>query len=206
MFSTARSLISSEPWPAPLRLVYVGDLSHRSGVIELLVATAMWAEQNPEHSVELNWIGAGELEGAMQKQPLPQTVLQRFLGELDQPSRLEVYAQCGIIAMPSRLTKIPGLVQEALAAGLLVMGNRRNPAVRKWVHHQLNGWLFDPAQDGATFETLRTIMSRTPEGLASKPVNSRDSYPGQKAAAVLADLNSAAYFPAHPAVSGGQVG
>ncbi|HYZ64335.1 MAG TPA: glycosyltransferase, partial [Acetobacteraceae bacterium] len=126
------------------RLVFAGDLSPQSGAADLFMSVAHWTEQNPGRSVEIWWIGEGDLAGILQAQPLPATMKQRFLGALG-PSEMEsAFDACGVLAVPSLADGGQPPIREAIAAGLPVLGSRRNRLVRQLVHEGINGWLFDP--------------------------------------------------------------
>lgn len=128
------------------RLVYAGELSPHSGAADLLVCVAAWAEQNPGKPVEIWWIGEGDLAGVLGAQPLPDTVSQRFLGRLDPLGTAAAFGQCGLLVVPSLTDGRRAPVAQALAAGLPVLGSRREREVRRHVREGVNGWVFDPLQ------------------------------------------------------------
>ena len=54
-----------------------------------------------------------------------------------------IFAQCGLLAVPSLVDDRRAAVAEGLAAGLPIIGSRRDRNVRRWVRDDVNGWLFD---------------------------------------------------------------
>ena len=130
----------------PRRLVHVGDLSPQSGAADILISLAIWAERHPRQLAEIWWVGEGDLAGVFAAQPVPDNVSQRFLGQLDPPGMAGVFAQCGLLVVPSVRDDGHAPVADALAAGLPVLGCRRNRRVSRLVCQGINGWLFDPAQ------------------------------------------------------------
>lgn len=151
--------------PDAHRLVYAGDLSPQSGAADLLISVAAWAEQHPDRPVEIWWIGEGDLAGVLGAQPLPPTVSQRFLGRLDALGTAAAFAQCGLLAVPSLADDRNAPVPEALAAGLPVVGSRRNRRVRQLVREDVNGWLFDPLQPTDMFGALSRALNSPAERL-----------------------------------------
>jgi hypothetical protein len=45
------------------RIVYVGDLSPRSGIADFLSCAIAWAERHPDIDLEICWLGQGDLLG-----------------------------------------------------------------------------------------------------------------------------------------------
>jgi hypothetical protein len=165
MLSNIKPLPQCRPWPASHRMVHVGDLSERSGAIDFLITASVWAENHPEQLLEIWWLGDGDFISALADQPLPKTVSQAFLGPLDQSDRAQVFAECGLLVVPSRGLKERSIVREALASGLLVLGNRRNATVRKLVGDAVDGWLFDPVKHNSMLAALSNAMTQTVDGL-----------------------------------------
>lgn len=155
----------TRPQPPAHRMIHVGELSPSSGAADLLISIAIWAEQHPERPVEIWWAGDGDLAGVLAAQPLPGTVSQRFLGHLDPPGMIRAFRQCGLLVVPSHAEDRQAPVAEALAAGLLVLGSRRNARVRQVVRHAVNGWRFDPAQPGEMFEVVSCALAVPAEQL-----------------------------------------
>lgn len=141
------------------RLVYVGDLSPRSGAADFLICLAAWAERNPDRLAEIWWIGEGDLAGVLEAQPLPDNVSQRFLGRLDLRGMAATFAQCGLLAVPSLGNERASPILEALAAGLPVLGSRRNCKVRQFVQEDVTGWTFDPLRPEDVAQALDRAFS-----------------------------------------------
>lgn len=141
------------------RVIYAGDLSPQSGVADLLISVASWAEQHPGQPVEIWWAGDGDLAGVLGAQPLPDNVSQRFLGGLDPAGMARAFGQCGLLVVPSMGDEGRAPVAEGLAAGLPVLGSRRNRRVRQLVREEVNGWLFDPSQPADMFEALSRALA-----------------------------------------------
>lgn len=151
--------------PSAHRLIFAGNLTPQSGAADLLIALAVWAEQNPERPVEIWWAGDGDLAGVLGAQPLPGTISQRFLGRLDPPGLAAAFGECGLLVVPSLTNARRAPVLEALAAGLPVLGSRLNRRARQLVRDGANGWLFDPLQPGDIVRALGRALSMSAEQL-----------------------------------------
>jgi glycosyltransferase involved in cell wall biosynthesis len=126
------------------RMIHVGALTPAAGVADFQSVVAAWAEEHRDRPVEIWWAGEGSLRGVLQAQPLPDHMTQRFLGPLDTNARAAAFAQCGLLVLPSLHSDWGQVVQEALAAGLPVLGSRRNHDVVQLVQNGVTGWRFDP--------------------------------------------------------------
>ena len=151
--------------PQAHRLIYAGDLSPEYGAADLSIALSKWAEQNPEKSVEIWWVGEGDLAGVLAAQPLPRNVSQRFIGRPEALGMASAFAQCGLLVVPSLTDDKQSPVLEALAAGLPVLGSRHNRLVRQLVQDGVNGWLFDPLQPADMLRVLSSALNSPVEQL-----------------------------------------
>ena len=141
------------------RIVHVGPLSPQSGAADLLIDVAAWAERHSSRVAEIWWVGEGDLRGVLAAQPLPANMSQRFLGALPHERLVGVFAQCGLLALP---TLVRGgraeWVPEALAAGLPVLGSAQCRGVRALVQDGETGWIFDPILPGSLQEALERAL------------------------------------------------
>ena len=147
------------------RVAYAGELSPQSGAADLLISVASWAEQHPDRTAEIWWIGEGDLAGVLGAQPLPDNVSQRFLGCLEPAGMAWAFGQCSVLIVPSLVDDRRAPVAEGLAAGLPVLGSRRNRRVRQLVRDDVNGWLFDPVQPGDMSQALGRALGTSAEQL-----------------------------------------
>lgn len=127
--------------PALDHILYVGPLSPESGAADLLIALAQRAEQHPGRSIELTWAGVGDLAGVFEAQPLPDLLIQRFVGVLDRTAMAVAFARASLLVVPLIDSGAP--VLEALAAGLIVIGGRRVPAMGPILGSNGPGWGYD---------------------------------------------------------------
>ena len=152
----------SRPAAIAHRMICEGPLTPAAGVADFQSAVASWAEDNPDHAVEVWWAGEGSLRGVMEAQPLPDNVSQRFLGVLEAPARVAAFAQCGLLVLPSLHGDWGHAVPEAQAAGLPVLGSQRSHDVVHQVQDGLTGWRFDPFSPDSVYACLDQAL-RTPD-------------------------------------------
>jgi glycosyltransferase involved in cell wall biosynthesis len=142
---------------AAFRFLYAGDLSPESGAADLLICLAAWAEQHPARVTEIWWAAQGDLSGVLQAQPLPDNLIQRFLGDLDRQALADCCARCGILVLPP-LAPTCALVAEALAAGLVVLAGNRSNLIRRLSCEGLGCWSFDAMRPDMMLNTLAQLL------------------------------------------------
>ena len=133
----------------PPRLLYVGLLTPRKGVLDLLAASRLLHERGVQHEL---WLVGGtpdegaEAEGRV-REALGGAGLEhvRVLGELPPDDLPAVYAQADLLCLPSWWEAMPLSVLEAMAAGLPVVASDVGDVARV-VEHDRTG-LVVPARD-----------------------------------------------------------
>jgi glycosyltransferase involved in cell wall biosynthesis len=151
--------------PDAHRIVYVGDLSPRSGVAEFLTCAIGWAEQNAGTSVEIIWLGTGDLQGVLHAQVVPPNLTQSF-SEIPAAGELAaIFRRCGLLAVPSLANVRSPHIADAMAAGLPVVGSVRSAQVRGLVAHEESGWLFDPLRGDEMGVALNAALTTPPAKL-----------------------------------------
>lgn len=136
--------IPTRPPDSAHRLLHVGQLIERKGVMPFLQAMSRYATANPARRVEIWFAGEGPLSRAVATASVPANLSIRLLGNIPYGELREIYGQCGIHAFPTLSDEWGMVVNEAMAAGLPVLGSIHAQAVKELVHDGLTGWLFDP--------------------------------------------------------------
>ena len=141
------------------RLLFVGQLMERKGLGPFLLALDRWAQLNPKREIELWILGEGPSRGELETVPLANNVLVKFLGSKPNSEVPKVFEQCGILVFPTLSDEWGLVVNEAMAAGLPVLGSRYSEAVEEMVEPGVTGWKFrtDHADemDGAIDQAMR---------------------------------------------------
>jgi hypothetical protein len=127
------------------RMLYVGQLVPRKGVLEFVESLLRWLESHPEAVAELTIVGDGELRAGLEAlQGSSPRLTLRFVGSVDYRELPALYASHGILVLPTLADEWGIVVNEALASGLPVLGSLHAQAVQELVEANVSGWLFDP--------------------------------------------------------------
>jgi hypothetical protein len=139
---------------AARRLLIVGSGEPRKGLRPFLEKLGRWVATDPDRRVEV-WI-AGATETAVGHLPLalPEDLTVRWLGQIAYDELPGVYADAGILAFPTLADEWGLVVNEALAAGLPVLGSRYSQAVEELIEDGATGWTFRPDHPDECFDAL----------------------------------------------------
>jgi glycosyltransferase involved in cell wall biosynthesis len=155
------------------RLIYCGRLIGLKGVQEFQNELAAWATRHPEQTVDMLWVGDGELRGALQSAPVPANLRQHFVGNVAYDSLPEVYRTSGALVLPSLIDEWGLVVNEAMASGLPVLGSIYSQAVEELVVNDRTGWQFDPLQPATISHALDCFFDTPDEALLTMQVAAR---------------------------------
>lgn len=144
------------------RLLYIGQLTPRKGLIPFLKLFSEWLRRRPAETYEFWIAGEGPLRGDLQQMPLPPQLQVRFLGSIPYGKLPEAYAQGGVFVFPTLADEWGVVVNEALAAGLPVLGSRYSQAVEEVVEDGVNGWTFRPDHEDEVFSALDRMHQAAP--------------------------------------------
>jgi hypothetical protein len=154
-------------------LLFVGQLIERKGLEPFLRALAQWGSEHPELNYEMWFVGDGPLRKSLEKFPTPPNVALRFFGNVPYHETRAFYAGAGIFVLPT-LSDTWGLaINEALAAGLPVLGSKYSQAVEELVTDGRNGWTFHADRPGEIREALAKCMTSPLSTLSEMSGNSR---------------------------------
>jgi hypothetical protein len=147
------------------RLLYVGQLVPRKGVDLLLGALARWGAAHPGEHAELIVAGDGEQRAALEALALPPNVAVSFLGNQDYARLKAVYAGAGILVFPTLADEWGLVVNEAMAAGLPVIGSLYGQSVEELVTDGETGWTFRPDRPDEFDAALGRALATPPAEL-----------------------------------------
>ena len=110
-----------EPPHDPPRVLYVGLLTPRKGVLDLIEASRLFADQGVRH--ELRLLGGTPDEGPAAAVPVLEAAdgTARLLGTRAPEEMPQAYAEADVFCLPSWWEAMPLSVLEAMAAGLPVV-------------------------------------------------------------------------------------
>jgi glycosyltransferase involved in cell wall biosynthesis/SAM-dependent methyltransferase len=142
------------PAEARLRLLYVGQLIERKGLIPFFDTLREWALLHEDRTVSLWIAGTGHLRDQFEGWTFPPNVNVRFLGAIAYSDLPGVFAQSGLLIFPTLADEWGMVVNEAMAAGLPVLGSLYSQAVEELVRDDQNGWCFRPDSPSEMYSAL----------------------------------------------------
>ncbi len=165
--------LSKEPHQVH-RLLSVGQLVERKGLLPFMTTLGNWGKNNPEKHLECWIAGSGTLQETLVAQPLPENVKVKFLGNIEYQKLPEVYAEAGIFIFPTLADEWGVVANEAMAAGLPVLGSLYSQSVEELVEDGVTGWVFRPDNPDEIYSALEKAVGTTEEDLAKMRGMARD--------------------------------
>lgn len=156
-----------------IRLVSVGSLIQRKGLVPFLERLADWCRAHPARQVQWRLIGDGPERAALEKAALPDNLTLDCLGNCPYEAVPALLAEGDLFAFPTLADEWGLVVNEAMAAGLPVLASRNAGAASEMVIEGENGWLFDPGDRGETERALKAALEATPEQRRRLGANAR---------------------------------
>jgi hypothetical protein len=157
------------------RLLVVGQLSERKGVLPMLGQIADYCRLRPQREIELVFAGDGPLRDRIRAFPLPGNLHVKLLGNVT-PDDLAVWMlRCGALLAPTLADEWMLAVNEALHAGLPVLGSVHAQAVTSLIRAGVNGWPYDPLAPGALAGILDSYFAEPAYSLSRMRREARES-------------------------------
>ena len=120
---------------------------------------ARFAEANPDRHLELWIVGDGPERSALEARPMPANAVLRFCGNLSYAELPATYQRAGILVFPTLADEWGVVVNEALAAGVPVLGSLYSQAVEELVEEGRTGWIFRPDHEGEARAALERALA-----------------------------------------------
>jgi glycosyltransferase involved in cell wall biosynthesis len=146
----------------PTRLLHVGQLIERKGIVPFLDKLAAWGIQHPERKLELTLVGTGPLSAQIAAMKTPANLEVKLVASKSYAEMPELYSQADIFVLPTLADSWGLVVNEAMAAGLPVLGSRKSQAVEELVVDGKTGWTFDPDNSASVDSVLDSALSADP--------------------------------------------
>jgi glycosyltransferase involved in cell wall biosynthesis len=157
------------------RLLYVGQLIERKGIVPFVQALGRWGLRHPHERVSLRIVGAGPEAGRLEMLRLPGNVIVDVMAPLPYERMAEIYQPADVFAFPTLADEWGLVVNEAMSIGLPVLGSRYSQAVEELVEEEVNGWTYVPDRPQAVDEALERVLGTPPEQLARMGAAARDT-------------------------------
>ncbi|MEM9826102.1 MAG: glycosyltransferase family 4 protein [Planctomycetota bacterium] len=175
------------------RLLVVGQLSERKGVLPMLRQVADYVHRTGRE-LEISFAGSGVLAETLANQPVPSRLHVRLLGNVPAEQLAIEMSQSGVMIAPTLADEWMLVVNEALQAGLPVIGSVHAQAVTTLIRDGHNGWSYDPVDDDALGRALDRYFECSTPRLEQMRIQARESVrersPGWAAEGAIAALRS----------------
>lgn len=189
-------------------LIYAGQLTERKGLVPFVRALDRWCGRHPRATVELTLAGSGPLRPDLERLETSNNLVVRLVGECDADELSALYAQADAMVFPTLADEWGLVVNEALAAGLPVLGSVHSQAVEELCGDGRAGWPFDPEDRGSLEAGIDRALTSTTAELAKMRALGIDRVsvltPDWAADRIVASLR-AALVPPDPNAGGASV-
>jgi glycosyltransferase involved in cell wall biosynthesis len=156
-----------------ISLLYVGLLIPRKGVVGFATTLAVWAARHPHRTIRVHIAGDGPERARLEAVWRPHNVELVFLGEVAYSDLPAVYRRSSILVMPTLEDEWGVVVNEAMAAGLPVLGSVYSQAVEELVVHGESGWTFSPDNEHSVMAALDAAFNTSADDRALMSMQAR---------------------------------
>lgn len=179
------------------RLLFVGQLSERKGVVPMIEQLARYCRERPQRQLNLRIAGDGPLRPVIEQFPVPGNLQLELLGNVPASELGTLMSHCGVCIAPTLADEWLLVVNEALHAGLPVIGSIYAQAVTTLIRDGHNGWQYTPTVPDSLQRSLDRYFDTSDSDLATIRCKCRDSvaertpsWAAQGAIDAIADLIS----------------
>lgn len=127
-----------------VRLLYAGLFVERKGLLPFLEVLRTWAVANPARRIEFTIAGDGPLRPALETFAVPSSVALTVMKPVAYDQLPALYATADLFVLPTLADEWAVVVNEAMAAGVPVLGSLSSQAVEELVVDGETGWSFTP--------------------------------------------------------------
>jgi len=148
-------------------ILFVGKLEPYKGLVPFLANLGEWANEHPETHFRFGILGSGSEKLAVEAAlaALPPSIEAKILDPLPYDAMAGLYAQYGVLVLPSLFEEWGLVVNEAMASGAIVLGSKNAQAVEELVEDGVTGFTFDPYLKNSSHVALSRLSDATPKEL-----------------------------------------
>lgn len=151
------------PPTADHRLICIGQLTERKGVLPMIDTLSSYCRARPERQVEIDLVGEGKLHSTLEAMELPANLQLRLLGHMSYEEMAKAISQAGVLIFPTLADEWGLVVNEAMQSGLPVLGSVYAQASTTLISENENGWLYRPEVPEQLHEKLDRLFATPPE-------------------------------------------
>ena len=157
------------------RLLVVGQLNERKGIIPLLDSLSDYCLKRLGQSWDLTFIGSGPLEESVRARSYPSNLRVHVRGYITPQELAQQWHEYGVLLFPTLADEWGLVVNEALRAGLPVIGSRYAQASTTLIQEGGNGWLYAPDDPAELVAKLDCLAGLSAAQLSDMRISARAS-------------------------------
>jgi glycosyltransferase involved in cell wall biosynthesis len=158
-----------------LKLLTVGQLSARKGVLPAAEQLAAWAATNPNTSIQWQLLGTGPQESELRQFDAPPNLEILLPGHCSPETLRQHYRDSDALLFPTLGDEWGLVVDEALHSGLPVIGSVHAQAVSTLIVDNKNGWSYDPELPESLGDRLGQFIGQSEHERRAMMINARQS-------------------------------
>jgi glycosyltransferase involved in cell wall biosynthesis len=148
-----------DPGSKKRRLLYAGQLIPRKGVTAFCRVLNRWCADHSDVEVEFTIIGQGPEQNSIQSVRTVPNLSIILMPLLKQENLAEHYHRADLYALPTFGDEWGVVVNEAMSAGLPVIGSVYSQAVTELIEDGHNGWTFSPYDPSSIYRAINCALT-----------------------------------------------
>lgn len=154
-----------DPQAGRIRLFYCGRMDAQKGIRTFTEALVRWCSAHPELSIELQMVGDGPDVASIRSMVTGPNLRILLTPRLTQEELAPFYQKADLFVLPTFEDEWGVVVNEAMSAGLPVLGSIYSQAVAELVQDGVSGWTYDPHSGRSTDDALTRALQTSPDAL-----------------------------------------
>ena len=163
------------PDPAVRRLLFTGQLVERKGLVGFCKVLSRWCIDHAQTQVHLRIVGDGPERAAVESVRSPGNLNLELVPAMTQDKLAAQYHWADIYVLPTLGDEWGVVVNEAMLAGLPVLGSVFGQAVMELVKPGISGWLFSPRDEQSLYDALSEALLTDAAMLTAMSQNARQA-------------------------------
>ena len=145
------SIASFHPQPKKMRLLFTGRLAAQKGLRCFCTVLNQWCADHPDITIRFRCVGEGPDEQFLRTMITHENLTIEVFPKVSQSGLRSHYEDSDIFVLPSRSDEWAVVTNEAMNAGLPVLGSIQAQSVLELVHEGVTGWQFDLLDEQSTY-------------------------------------------------------
>jgi glycosyltransferase involved in cell wall biosynthesis len=145
--------------PSNMKLLTVGQLSERKGVLQAAEQLSHWADQKPNVALQWNVVGNGPLLESLKMISTPDNLNLVLHGHREPEQIVQYYGDHDWLLFPTLADEWGLVVDEAMHSGLPVLGSVYSQAATTLIESDRNGWTYDPEDSRSLSDVMNGTQS-----------------------------------------------